>query len=164
MSVVIDGVLGPPRLARHTWRCPCISVVPEATHEASRGSYWEERKRIVFPRWGDWFAWYFSKRKRWMKSGVGGQTWMTPVDHWRGLEHFRHSQTLCVSHVGSVLGLEFLSWTCRRKSSLCNFFRRPEIIGKKLRRCKFESFWLNIFSQEVYIRVKFGIDGIIRKK
>ena len=37
-SVVVDGVLGPPRMARHTWRCPCISVVPEATHEASRGS------------------------------------------------------------------------------------------------------------------------------
>ena len=36
-SVVVDGVLGPPRLARHTLRCPCISVVPEATHEASRG-------------------------------------------------------------------------------------------------------------------------------
>ena len=36
-SVVVDGVLGPPRLARHTRRCPCISVVPEATHGASRG-------------------------------------------------------------------------------------------------------------------------------
>ena len=36
-SVVVDGVLGPPRLALHTCRCPCISVVPEATHEASRG-------------------------------------------------------------------------------------------------------------------------------
>ena len=36
-SVVVDGVLGLPRLARHTCRCPCISVVPEATHEASRG-------------------------------------------------------------------------------------------------------------------------------
>ena len=33
----LDGVLGPPRLAQHSWRCPCISVVPEATHEASRG-------------------------------------------------------------------------------------------------------------------------------
>ena len=31
--VVVDGVLGPPRLARHTWWCPCISVIPEATHE-----------------------------------------------------------------------------------------------------------------------------------
>ena len=28
---------GPLCLARHTWRCPCFSVVPEATHEASRG-------------------------------------------------------------------------------------------------------------------------------
>ena len=36
-SVVVDGVLGPPRLAQYTWRCPCISVVPEAIHEASRG-------------------------------------------------------------------------------------------------------------------------------
>ena len=36
-SVVDDGVLGPLRLLCHTWRCPCISVVPEATHEASRG-------------------------------------------------------------------------------------------------------------------------------
>ena len=32
-SVVFDGVLGPPHLARHTLLCPCISVVPEATHE-----------------------------------------------------------------------------------------------------------------------------------
>ena len=36
-SVVVEGVLGPPRLARHTRRCPCISVVPEATNEASQG-------------------------------------------------------------------------------------------------------------------------------
>ena len=36
-SVVVDGVLGPPRLAQHTCRYPCISVVPEATCEASRG-------------------------------------------------------------------------------------------------------------------------------
>ena len=36
-SVVVDGVLGLPRLARHTGRYPCIAVVPEATHEASRG-------------------------------------------------------------------------------------------------------------------------------
>ena len=33
-SAVVDGVLGPLRLARHTCRCPCICVVPEATHEA----------------------------------------------------------------------------------------------------------------------------------
>ena len=32
-SVVVDGILGPSRLERHTWRCPCISVVPEATSE-----------------------------------------------------------------------------------------------------------------------------------
>ena len=31
-SGVVDGVLGPPHLARHTWRCPCISVVPEAMY------------------------------------------------------------------------------------------------------------------------------------
>ena len=36
-AIDLDGVLGPPRLARHTWLCPCISVVPEARHEASRG-------------------------------------------------------------------------------------------------------------------------------
>ena len=36
-SVVLYGVLGPPRLAHHASWCPCISVVPEATHEASRG-------------------------------------------------------------------------------------------------------------------------------
>ena len=36
-SVVVDCVLGPPRLAQHTCWCPCISVVPDATHEASRG-------------------------------------------------------------------------------------------------------------------------------
>ena len=34
-SVVVDGVLGPRRIALHTLRCPCISAVPEATHEAS---------------------------------------------------------------------------------------------------------------------------------
>ena len=33
-SVVVDGVLGPPRLARHTLWCPCISVVK---HGADRG-------------------------------------------------------------------------------------------------------------------------------
>ena len=36
-SVVLDGVLRPPRLSWHTLRCPCFSVVPEATNEASRG-------------------------------------------------------------------------------------------------------------------------------
>ena len=46
MSVVVDGVLGSPRLARHTWRCTCISVVPEATHEASRGSETETRELL----------------------------------------------------------------------------------------------------------------------
>ena len=45
-SVVLDGVLGPPRIARHTCRCPCISVVPEATHEASRGSETEMRELL----------------------------------------------------------------------------------------------------------------------
>ena len=39
VSVVVDGALVPPRLARHTLRCPLISVVPEATHEASRGPF-----------------------------------------------------------------------------------------------------------------------------
>ena len=36
-SVDQDVVLGPPHLAQHTLRCPCISIVPEAMHEASRG-------------------------------------------------------------------------------------------------------------------------------
>ena len=36
-SAVFDDVLGPPLLAWHTRRCPFFSVVPEATHEASRG-------------------------------------------------------------------------------------------------------------------------------
>ena len=29
--------MGPSQLAQHTLWCPCISVVPEATHEASQG-------------------------------------------------------------------------------------------------------------------------------
>ena len=36
-SIVLDGVLGPPGLAKHTMPstgcCPCFSVVSEATHE-----------------------------------------------------------------------------------------------------------------------------------
>ena len=36
-SAIFNGVLGTPRPARHTWRCPCFSVVLEATHEASPG-------------------------------------------------------------------------------------------------------------------------------
>ena len=35
--IVLDGVLGSPRLVCHTCWCSCISVVPEATHDASRG-------------------------------------------------------------------------------------------------------------------------------
>ena len=45
-SVGVDGVLGPPRLAQHTLRCPCISVVPEATDEASRGSETETKELL----------------------------------------------------------------------------------------------------------------------
>ena len=70
MSGVLDSVLGPPCLARHTWRCPCISVVQKQRTRRVKGprrapcqlkkpfegprqgSCWEERKRIVFPRWG----------------------------------------------------------------------------------------------------------------
>ena len=37
VSVVLDAVLGPPHLAWHTWWCPWLSVVPEATHEESWG-------------------------------------------------------------------------------------------------------------------------------
>ena len=40
--VVLDGALGPPRPAL----CPCISVVPEATHEASQGSKTETRELL----------------------------------------------------------------------------------------------------------------------
>ena len=29
---VLVGLLGPPRLARHTRRCPCISVAQDAKH------------------------------------------------------------------------------------------------------------------------------------
>ena len=36
-SAVFDGLLESLRLARHTWWCPCISVVQEATHESSWG-------------------------------------------------------------------------------------------------------------------------------
>ena len=36
-SIVLDSVLGPPCLAQNTWRCPFISVVLEATQEASPG-------------------------------------------------------------------------------------------------------------------------------
>ena len=36
-QLLLTGVLGPSRLAQHTLRCPCFSVVPDATHEASRG-------------------------------------------------------------------------------------------------------------------------------
>ena len=42
-SVVIYAVLGPLRLEWHTWQCPCFSIAPEATHEASRGPL----KRVV---------------------------------------------------------------------------------------------------------------------
>ena len=34
-SVVLDSVLGPLRLAWHTWWCPCFSVVPAASHNMS---------------------------------------------------------------------------------------------------------------------------------
>ena len=36
-TVVLDSVLQPMGLARHTLQRPLFSVVPEATHEASRG-------------------------------------------------------------------------------------------------------------------------------
>ena len=38
MSVIVDGVLGPPRLAPTTPDGVLVSIVPEATHEASLGS------------------------------------------------------------------------------------------------------------------------------
>ena len=43
MSVVIKSALGPPRELWHTQQCPCISVVPEATPEASR---WPEKGAV----------------------------------------------------------------------------------------------------------------------
>ena len=72
LSGAFDGVLGHPRLARYTWQCLCVSVVPGATHEESRGplkgamsaqkalqgsetetrSCWEEQKRKLFLRQG----------------------------------------------------------------------------------------------------------------
>ena len=56
-SVVVDGVLGPPCLARHTWRCPCISVVPEARHEMeTRELLGETAENSVSPKRCHWFA------------------------------------------------------------------------------------------------------------
>ena len=37
-SAFLDGVLEPLRQAWYTWQCPCISAVPEAGHEVSRGT------------------------------------------------------------------------------------------------------------------------------
>ena len=37
MSVVLDSVMGPLHLARHTWQCPWFSVVPGAMHEVGQG-------------------------------------------------------------------------------------------------------------------------------
>ena len=36
-SVILDSVLGPPRLAQHTLLCPCFSVVPKAASHEARG-------------------------------------------------------------------------------------------------------------------------------
>ena len=54
-SVVVDGVLVPPRLARHTLQFPCISAVPEAMHEASLkgprqklGRCWEDSRESTY--------------------------------------------------------------------------------------------------------------------
>ena len=46
VSIVLDGVLGPPRLVLQTWWCPCISAVPVATHEASQGSKMQTRELV----------------------------------------------------------------------------------------------------------------------
>ena len=58
-KVVLDSVLAPPSPEQHTWSCPWFSVVPEASHEVSRGPFkgpghgqgscWEVRTREVFP-------------------------------------------------------------------------------------------------------------------
>ena len=68
-SVALDGALRPLRLARHTWKCPCFSVVPKQrtcrgwAQKALQGSetktkeLLEKRKRKVFPHTRDhWFA------------------------------------------------------------------------------------------------------------
>ena len=34
----IEKITLPMRLARHTWLCPCFSLVPEGTHKASQGT------------------------------------------------------------------------------------------------------------------------------
>ena len=63
-----SGVLGPLHLAWHTWRCPCISIVMEATHEGSQGSKTQTRELLqgttensVFPMKDHWFI---TKRKQ----------------------------------------------------------------------------------------------------
>ena len=86
---VFDGVLGPLRLARQTWLCPCFSVVPKATYEASQGplkgtvsaekalqgSETETRELLggteeksISPMRGHWFTlqanqWFFTKKE-----------------------------------------------------------------------------------------------------
>ena len=67
-QLLLTTVLGPPRLAWHNWRCPCISVVPPwgplngavSAKKALQVSKTEKRGRTtennVFPMRGYWFA------------------------------------------------------------------------------------------------------------
>ena len=45
-QLFLDGVLGPTRLAWYTWWCPCFSVVPEVTYEASWGHCVSSKKAL----------------------------------------------------------------------------------------------------------------------
>ena len=53
VSVVLHCVLGPLHLARHTWRCPRISVVPEATLEVSWGALKGAVSAQKAPQWSE---------------------------------------------------------------------------------------------------------------
>ena len=72
MSVVLDGVLGPPRLARHTWQCLCIYLVPKVTHKTVTGPWCSPRqlkKQFRRPRrsqgscWKEWKWKVLSQRR-----------------------------------------------------------------------------------------------------
>ena len=99
-SDVLESVLGYPH---RTWRCPCFSVVPEATHKASprplkgavsaqkaiQGSKTETREllggtgeKCVSPLRGHWFcppgkSVILNKKKETEINWVSGQTWST---------------------------------------------------------------------------------------
>ena len=80
MSAVFDDVIGPPRLVRHTWRCPCFPAVPETTHETeTRELLGGMDENNIAQRKGLWLAlmanqWFLQEGKR--KKWVSGQTWV----------------------------------------------------------------------------------------